>query len=111
MFWDFGSAGSAAAAASIGKLLEMSKRLFLYIASDCDTLLKSLSESADRENTYPGVLKFLFLKIGHFEEKLCVLACIPLDRIRPHADSQEQHSSIQATHAARINPESRTIFV
>ena len=30
----------------------MSKRLLLYIASDCDTLLKSTSESADRENTY-----------------------------------------------------------
>ena len=46
------TAGSAAAAASIGKLFEMSKRMLLYIASDCDTLLKSTSESADRENTY-----------------------------------------------------------
>ena len=33
-------------------MLEMSKRLLLYIASDCDTFLKSTSESADRENTY-----------------------------------------------------------
>ena len=41
-----------AAAASIGKLIEMSKRMLLYISSDCDTLLKSTSESADRENTY-----------------------------------------------------------
>ena len=39
------TAGSAAAASGIGKLLEISKRLLLYIAQDYDTLLKSTSES------------------------------------------------------------------
>ena len=44
--------GSEAAAAGTGKLLEMSKRLLFYIAFDYDTLIKSTTESADRENTY-----------------------------------------------------------
>ena len=57
------TAGSAAAAGSIGKLLEMSKRMLLYIASDCDTLLKSTSESADRENTYE-LLRGNIIRVG-----------------------------------------------
>ena len=55
---------AAAAAASIGKLFEMSKRMLLYIASDCVTLLKLTSESADRENTYE-FFRGNIITVGH----------------------------------------------
>ena len=37
---------------ALERLFGMSKRMLLCIALDCDTLLKSTSESSDRENTY-----------------------------------------------------------
>ena len=75
MFWDFGSAVSqrrpaateatagSAAAPGIGKLLGMPNKTLRYIVSGSDTLLKSTSESADRENTHE-FLRGNFITVG-----------------------------------------------
>ena len=68
MFWDFGSAISSqrqAAGDHVQKSAsrdpqqsqdpqqqQRTSRKKLYLASDCDTLPKSTSESTDKENTY-----------------------------------------------------------